>query len=141
MEAPQNEIRETGTNMKKYVLDIDSLSSEETALRDAFLEKVQKPVFMYENLAEYPPFKLSVNQQLKNEYIELLWSLFYSGNDLLNTQIPDTFDPYAELHKKFSKEIKEARKYQRESGEDLFRALEMYKKDNPSVQIDDNDYR
>ena len=86
-------------------------------------------------MVEFPPLCFLVDKNNTGSFMDKAWKLWTDGNNLLQTQIPDNFRPYLELEKEYSKEIKEAKKYMKNSGGNIMLAIDMYLKDNPSAEI------
>lgn len=121
------------------MIDYENFTVDELRAYRELQSKVQLPILEFEDMADFPPLCLSVNREKNSSFMEKAWELWTSGNELLRTQIPDNFRPYASLEKEYSKEIKEAKKYMKDSNGNRMVAIDMYIKDNPSVKIEDSD--
>jgi hypothetical protein len=125
--------------MDGNMINYENFTVDELRSYEELLRKVQLPISDFEDMADFPPMCLSVNKEKRNSFMEKAWELWSAGNKLLQTQIPDNFRPYAALEKEYSKEIKEAKKYIKDSNGNRMVAIDMYIKDNPSVEIEDSD--
>ena len=121
------------------MINYDDLTVEELYAYEELKKRVQFPILEFEDIADFPPMCLSVNRVKRNLFMEKAWELWALGNKLLQTQIPDNFRPYSALEKEYSKEIKEAKKYMKDSGGNRMVAIDMYAKDNPGIEIADSD--
>jgi hypothetical protein len=123
------------------MIDYDDFSKEELQAYTELQKKVQLPIMEFEQIADFPPLSLFVNKKKRDAFMEMAWKLWEEGNDLLQKEIPDNFKPYSSLEKQYSAELSAARKYIKESNGNQFEAMKMYSKDNPTIQLDDSDWR
>ena len=115
--------------MDNNMIDYENFTVDELRSYEDLLRKVQLPISDFEDMADFPPMCLSVNREKRNSFMEKAWELWTAGNKLLQTQIPDNFRPYSTLEKE----------YMKDSGGNRMVAIDMYIKDNPSVEIEDSD--
>lgn len=127
--------------MNKNIIDYDNFTVDELYAYRELQKKVQLPILDFEQMANFPPLCLWPNRAKSELFMKEAWELWNAGNDLLLIRLPDNFRPYAELEKKYSKEIAEARKYIKDSAGNMDVALDMYYKANPDVEIDPSDVR
>jgi hypothetical protein len=139
MGQQQQETEAVGNNMEKTPMDMSKLTPEDLDVLDDMYKLVQFPIFDYEKLAEFPPFKLEANSERTAKFMDMAWKLWNDGNELLQYEIPERFRPYSELEKEFSKELAEARKYYEKSNGNYIVAVEAYSKDNPGIEVTDAD--
>jgi hypothetical protein len=121
------------------MIDYDNFTVDELNAYRELQRKVQLPILEFEDMADFPPLCLSVYREKNSSFMEKAWELWTAGNELLQTKIPDNFRPYAALEKEYSEEIKAAKKYMKSSNGNRMVAIDMYVKDNPSVEIQDSD--
>lgn len=123
------------------MINYDDFSKEELEAYTELQKKVQLPIMEFEQISDFPPMSLFVNQKKREEFMEMAWKLWDEGNELLQSEIPDNFKPYASLEKKYAAELSDARKYIKESNGNHIEAMKMYSEDNPNIQLDDSDWR
>ena len=119
------------------MIDYENFTVDELRAFEKLQSKVQLPILEFEDMVEFPPLCFLVDKNNTGSFMDKAWKLWTAGNELLLTQIPDNFRPYLELEKEYSKEIKEAKKYMKDSGGNIMLAIDMYLKDNPSAEIAD----
>ena len=122
--------------MDNDMIDYENFTVDELRAYEELQRKVQLPILEFEDMADFPPLCFLARKENTDSFMEIAWKLWTDGNELLLTQIPDNFRPYLALEKEYSKEIKEAKKYMKDSGGNTQLAIDMYLKDNPSDEIE-----
>jgi hypothetical protein len=126
--------------MENEQLDIDSLSASDYQQLQYLRRVVQLPILEYERLSNFPPFSLSANQEIRQEFMDMAWKAFNEGNEVLRYEIPDNFQPYAELKKRFGRQMRDAQNYMEKSNGNSAAAVKLFSSDNPDVKIEESDF-